>query len=503
MAIDPNIALGVNTQQANPLQGVGSLLNTLSGVQQFKQQNQAIKANQAVSAAVKQNTDAQGNIDMNAVVAQLAQDPNAAYNIPQIVQQFASGQKALADAKMAKFNEALQQNTYWGQQLGSLVNKPDLTSNDVGQVLMDGVKTGMIQPAQAAQYASQIPTDPSKLRAWTTQHWKATMSTGDQLKAIMPQTQVINTGGQQQIVNIDPVTGQPTLAGSLTNTLDPGTATSPVSYTGPQGQQVTTTRQNFAGGMQGGAPEGYNGRYNAGQPQGGTPGAVEGPTPAEQAGAVTGATAQAQGSANASNTLATETADAPIRVGYLKQAQNVLNDINTGPGTDWKNQWASALQQYPGISSIVTAAGADPQKIASYDEFKKIMANYAGNVSASAGTGTDARLNSAITGNANPNISKLANQDIIVKTIAAEQYRAAKNDAWQNALNNGQVQPQQFNQWSAQWNKNTDPAVYAFPNMNADQRQRFVTGMSAADLAKFKAQLGDAVRSGSIQLPGQ
>lgn len=499
MAYDPSVLQGAIAGQqqstANLGQAGSNLLDTFRTLQGVQQQRQQMDANKAVSAAIQANTLPDGSIDTSAVSAALAGNPAAAYNLPQIQSQLYGAQKARQEAQISQFNQLNQQNKYWGSQLGSLVNKDSLTANDVGSLLVNAVKMNMIQPAEAAQYASQIPKDPAQLRSWVKEHYIATLDNDKQLQALMPQTQVINTGGQQQILNVDPLTGAPRLAGSLTNTLDPGTATSPVQFTGPEGQTVTTTRQNFAGG-------GYDGRF-PGQ-GGGMGGAIEGPTPAAQAGAVTGAQAQATGSATAANQLANETADAPVRVGYLKQAQSALQNIQTGPGTDWRNQWASALQTTPGLGDIVKAAGVtDPDKIASYDEFKKIMNNYAGNVSASTGTGTDARLNSAISGNANPAISKLANQDIITKTIAAEQYRSAKNQAWQNELNNGTVQPQQYNQWSAQWNKNSDPAVFAFPNMSGEQRQAFIGKMDAKQLNQFKAQLAQMVRSGYIQMPGQ
>jgi hypothetical protein len=140
----------------------------------------------------------------------------------------------------------------------------------------------------------------------------------------------------------------------------------------------------------------------------------------------------------------------------------------------------------------------DPSKIASYDEYKKILTNYASSVSGSLGTGTDARLNAAVTGNANPGISNLANEDILTKTIAAEKMRAAQDYAFQNSG----LTSDKFNQWQSQWNKAVNPDAFAFTSMNPTQQQAYIKRQSPQQLTKFKADLGNLVRAGLIQMPG-
>jgi hypothetical protein len=139
----------------------------------------------------------------------------------------------------------------------------------------------------------------------------------------------------------------------------------------------------------------------------------------------------------------------------------------------------------------------DPTKIRDFDEFKKILTNYASSVSGSLGTGTDARLNAAVTGNANPGISNLANEDIIAKTIAAEKMRAAQDYAFQNSG----LTTDKFNQWQSQWNKNVDPQAFVFASMNPAQQQAFLKRQSPQQLAEFKSNLGKLVRAGIIEMP--
>jgi hypothetical protein len=219
-------------------------------------------------------------------------------------------------------------------------------------------------------------------------------------------------------------------------------------------------------------------------------------SPAQQATQSAGATAQAGQSATAAQNLHNAAADAPMRINLLAQARDVLSGINTGPGTDWRNQAKSFFNALaPDTAKAIGWTG----DVKDYDEFKKILTNYATSVSGSVGTGTDARLNAAVTGNANPNISKMANDDILVKTIAAEKMRAAQDYAWQNSGNT----PDKFNQWQSQWNKQVSPDAFVFVEMNPEQQKAFLERQKkAGTLPQFKANLGNLVRSGIISMPG-
>jgi hypothetical protein len=191
-----------------------------------------------------------------------------------------------------------------------------------------------------------------------------------------------------------------------------------------------------------------------------------------------------------------------MRINLLETARGALtganggNPIDTGPGSDWRNQAKSFVNSLaPGVAAKIGVTG----DVQNYDEFKKILTNYASSVSGSIGTGTNARLDAAITGNANPNISSLANQDILTKTIAAEKMRAAQDYAFQNSG----LTTDKFNQWQSQWNKNVNPDAFAFASMNPDQQGAFIKRQSPQQLAKFKGDLGNLVRAGLLQPPGE
>jgi len=97
-------------------------------------------------------------------------------------------------------------------------------------------------------------------------------------------------------------------------------------------------------------------------------------------------------------------------------------------------------------------------------------------------------------GNANPHISKMANQDILAKTIAVEKMNQAKNYAWQNSG----VDPGQYQKWSSQWNREVTPEVFIADELSKEQQARMFSKMSPAELSKFKANYATAYKSGLV-----
>lgn len=476
-------------------QGVTGLVGLQGNILQQKALRQQIASNQATSQALQGAINPQtGDIDMAAFANALKGSPYA-YNIPEM----ATKVQGLANAQLTnqniKLEVAKKQLDYFDSQLGGLVQKGENVSpQDVVQVLSRGVSQGMIPVNTAAQYASEIPSDPGKLQEWVRQHWTSLQGAKEQL-GLMPQGQTVNAGGQQLLLNRDPVTGKITTSAIVQNTLTPGEASTNVEYIDPTtGAKYAITKAQQLAMMSGQAPGqapqgqagGYTGRMNppAGNvPAGALPVALG---PAQQASMTAGATAQAEGSAKAAQELANSTADAPMRINLLQQARDALPSITTGPGTEWRNNAASLINSTPALGAIARAAGLDPNNIKNYDEFKKIMTQYGNSVSAGLGTGTDSRLNAALTGNPNVGISNLANDEILTKTIAAEKMRQAQSYAFQNSG----LTPDKFNQWRTQWNKEVNPDAFVFASMSPAQRQSFIQRKTKdGTLQQFKRDL--------------
>lgn len=476
--------------------GVTGLIGLQGNLLQQQALRQGIAANtetsRALQGAIDPNT---GEIDM-AKFANAMKDSPYAYNIPEM----AAKVQNLANAQLTNQNTRLEvakkQLDYFDSQLGGLVQKGgNVTPQDVVQVLSRGVSQGMIPVNIATQYASEIPSDPAKIQDWVRQHWTSLQGAKEQL-GLLPQGQTLDTGGQQLFVNRDPVTGKITTSAVVSKTLTPGEASANVEFIDPTtgNKYVMTKEQQLAYLKNGQLPNGqtapaqsggYTGRLNSqtGVPAGALPTALG---PAQQASMTAGATAQAEGSAKAAQDLANSTADAPMRINLLQQARDALPSITTGPGTEWRNNAASLINSTPALGAMARAAGLDPNNIKNYDEFKKIMTQYGNSVSAGLGTGTDSRLNAALTGNPNVGISNLANDEILTKTIAAEKMRQAQSYAFQNSG----LTPDKFNQWRTQWNKEVNPDAFVFASMSPEQRQAFIQRKTKdGTLPQFKRDL--------------
>jgi hypothetical protein len=497
MPLDTSIPAQVQVPQFNGLAALGTVQQFQQRKLQQQQLKQQLAANQAASEAVKQSIDpATGELDQ-AKFANLLSQGAGAYNLPEYMKKSVDLQNAQTQGKTQKFDLAQKQFGYWNGQLGALMSNPKATKDDVINSLANALQAGMITPQQAQQEAANIPQDQAALPAYLKNHWMSLQSAKDQV-ALLPQGGTVNTGGVTQFTNRDPITGQWSLAGGLQNTLSPGEASANVQGVTPGGTPYQITKaQQLAGQVPGQAPaqgQGYTGRYNAPQTGDLPQGAMQtGLAPGQQA----ALTAQGSTSNQAAQVLHDASADAPMRINLLENARSSLENIDTGPGSDWRNTAKSFVNSLsPGVAQKLGIAG----DVQDYDEFKKILTNYASSISGSIGSGTDARLNAAVTGNANPGISKLANQDILTKTIAAEKMRAAQDYAFQQS---GQT-TDKFNQWQSQWNKNVNPDAFVFTSMTPEQQQSFIDRKTKdGSLPAFKKDLATLVRSGVLTPPGQ
>lgn len=491
MPIDPTIPLGIQAPP-NPLAALQQPMQTAQGLLALKQNQMQLGANQAISQAYQQSVNPDGTVDFNKLQSLAAQNGAGAF-LPQFMGQIAQQRNSQQQFDTSKLDMALKQQQNIRGMIGSLALDPDLGKTDIsskiaGQI-STAVQSGTLPLDQALNEIKSIPGDPQAQASWVQNHLINSLTGEAKIQALMPKMQSINTGGQTQIVGTNPLTGVPTITGTLNNTLTPGESAQRITAVGPDGTPGTIPLGSTVSGAQGG----YTGRYNPQGASGGVPPGfvATGMSPSAQA----ASSAQGATSNTAAQTLHDASADAPMRINLLETARDALSGINTGPGSDWRNQAKSFINSLaPGVAQKIGWTG----DVQNYDEFKKILTNYASSVSGSLGTGTDARLNAAVTGNANPGISNLANQDILTKTIAAEKMRAAQDYAFQNSG----LTTDKFNQWQSQWNKSVNPDAFAFASMNPDQQASFIKRQSPQQLAKFKGDLGNLVRAGLLQPPG-
>lgn len=495
MALDPSIPL--QAQVPNTLASLQQPIQTAASLQSLKQNQMRLGANQAISDAYRQSVDPNtGEVDFGKLQSIASQNGAGAF-LPEFMGQIAQQRNSQLQYDTGKLEQALKQQQNLRGMIGSLAIDPNLgkadMSSSIAQQIVSAVQNGLLPQDAAVRELKSIPGDPGQQAAWVRNHLMNSLSGEAKLLALKPMTQAINTGGATNIVAIDPMSGRPTITGTLQNTVSPDTLAQNVEVVGPDGSRYAITKGQQLAGMGAGQPQqgtapgqGYTGRYQ----QPGVPEGVQtGLSPSQQS----ALTAQGSTANQAAQELHNAAADAPMRLNLLQQARDSLSGIQTGPGTDWRNTAKSFFNALaPDMAKKIGWTG----DVQNYDEFKKILTNYASSVSGSLGSGTDARLNAAITGNANPGISKLANEDILTKTIAAEKMRAAQDYAFQNS---GQT-TDKFNQWQSQWNRNVNPDAFVYASMSPEQRAAYSKRVGATKAAQTKRDLMGLVRDGAIEM---
>lgn len=510
--------------QNNPLQNLGNLLQ-MQGMQNQNllfQQEFADKAalNKAYTESLDPNT---GMIDYNKLGTSFS-GAGIGRLLPQAIEGMQGQQKRQLEIDKNTLDLNTSRLNTMNGALSTLLNKPDLSIKDVISKAGEMISQGVMTPQMAANYIAGLPDDPAQIKASLQQAMVQSLASQERLKALMPAPQVVNLGGSQRVVDMNPMTNPGIANQQFQNTMDPGTASTPTNYLapGPNGTMLPAigTRQQFANAANAGnviqtapalsaqgltpaeasemvevvGPGGAKFKVPKGQllaqgaPGMGGPGVQTGIGPAAEAAlnvAGTGAATDAQ-------TLQRNAEQVPERKAFLGQMENALNDFESGPGAE---QWKTV------VAGVNRVFGADSKGVASQEEFNKLATQLAQSQFKSlGGTGTDQQLGSAISANPNQAISSLGNKKIIQLLKGNEDAIAAKNQSWQQELQNGAT-PDGYNKFSAEFNKSFDPRAFQFPYMSPADRKAMVERLSVDERAKFVQNLGNAVKKGWITVP--
>jgi hypothetical protein len=188
-----------------------------------------------------------------------------------------------------------------------------------------------------------------------------------------------------------------------------------------------------------------------------------------------------------------QTADqVPQRKALLGNMEAALADFDSGPGREtWKTINAGTNRMF----------GINAQSIASTEDFAKLATQLAQSQFQSlGGTGTDAKLDSAMHTSPNLALSNLGNQQIIGLLKGNEDAINVKNQEWQSYLKKG-GSPQDYGAFSTQFNKQFDPRVFQSTYMDPGQRQDLLKGMTSSEKSQFQNTYNYAVQRGWIPDP--
>lgn len=510
----------------NPLQTLATVQNYQGNALRNQVLGAGLAANQAQSQAVIGATDpATGQVDWGKALASLSQNPQGAYNAPafaQSVQAMKTGQVGL-DSATQKL--AMQRAANVAQFGVSILSNPNATGQDYVIGIQNMVQNGQIDPQSginAVAHAAPYLNDPAALKRYVTMGLSS-LPPEIQAAYVKPTMQTINTGGQTNIVATNPLTGAPTITGSMNNTLSPEAqvARVPTFANGqpgsvPQGSLAPPNLLPAAGGGSGAAsqppplptiptPPGMPTSSAAGVPplpSGPAPGAPTAAAPVPPgfipSGPALGANARADTTAVSDATMGQNLVaqgDAqPAQIAALKNMRADLANFTAGPTS---GSWL-ALKQLAGQYKITTPEMQ--QSVASQEGFNKLAANLVSAQSATMGTPTDHKVLVAESGNPNATLSNLGNREMINYLISNAQFMQAKARAW-TAAQSGPTPPT-YAQFQDTWNKTSDPAVFQYANMQAAQRTAYLNSLSSAEIKEFQRKGNIALQAGWVT-PGQ
>jgi hypothetical protein len=200
----------------------------------IQQAGQGIASNKAVSMAIKDNTDENGDLNVPAIITQLSKDENASFNLPELATKLLAlkGQQFTTDT--AKLSNLATKNTLAGQRLGPLVanineGKP-VTRDQIVNEFVHLNRIGVFSPQEAANHMATLPAktgnaerDQEALHNWITNEHRATLNNETLFSKLLPSQSFVSTGAGTQILTTKPLTGQTTPSGFIQGQLPTGT----------------------------------------------------------------------------------------------------------------------------------------------------------------------------------------------------------------------------------------------------------------------------------------
>ena len=187
------------------------------------------------------------------------------------------------------------------------------------------------------------------------------------------------------------------------------------------------------------------------------------------------------------------------RIYQLQKSLGLLQQLGpqgTGPSAQASQQLMSYVRSLPVIGAGINNLSS-PQNVTSYDEANKYLTAYAAARAGAHGGTTDSQLATTLSSNASTHISNLAAQDVVRANIGLERMDQAQSQAFQQS---GQT-PDQFANFSANWNKTMDPRAFVAPELTPQQFSTMIGGMSPSDRTKFQSTYNSGISNGWLTPP--
>lgn len=407
MPVDTSM-YAIQPKPFDPLATIGAFASARNALVQGALGNQELQAREGVGKIYSGAYNPLTGGEDPTKFGQGVQSGAAGYLTPNVVQSGASLTGTnIANATAANDLQTKRINSFYNS-LGPYANGA-VSYRDVIGLARERLQHGLITPDDFSKLTGEIPTDPTKLRAWATNRYEST--------------------------------------------LPPEVATAPtVGSPNAEGAPTTTTRTQFIN-RSTGAPSAAPTSAGAGAP---------GTTSAGGAGIATGLSAPQDTSLKQLATdrvAATNFRQAAYPLEKAIQGLNTLGERGTGPGTEAFNTAVGALRNL-GVPL--------PQNInnvnVAYAETKKYLVQ---NVLSNADTGTNEKLLTALTGNPNMTIPQAAVSDLAKVSLGLRRMNAAKTLEFDRENQPGA----NYSKWAERWNIGQDPRAYEFDLMSPQAQQ--------------------------------
>jgi len=211
-------------------------------------------------------------------------------------------------------------------------------------------------------------------------------------------------------------------------------------------------------------------------------------------GAAEAARSTAETSANLGNQLTVAANEVPAVRGILDNLDKTVGEFTPGPGADWRRV-AKAFANATVPESWAKEGLFDPKSIASEESFNKFAQQLAQRqFQQLGGTGTDAKLNSAIHTSPNELLSKMGNKEIIGMLRGNNDALAVQSREW-NKWKKAHGE-ESYSDFIDDFNQHFNPRVFQFKYIPEKDRQSWYKAMSPEDRRAFKEAADYADKNG-------
>lgn len=543
--VDANIALNANAPKpVNPLVQAGQFAQTMGGLTNLQNTQLQLAGRNALMRAYQQAPidPKTGLPDQAALIDALQHTPGGGLVLPDVIKSNQAQQLAGYQINQAQLAQAQNRTAAIGTLTAPLLSKiasgQPVTFSDVAGVINGAAARGYPtdEAVNAVEKTMPLPDpsrsgDPSymadynkKVAAWAGNFvkttWGASAPSAVQAQVFTPNPQATNQGGKIVYRDTNAVTNPDIVGTQAPMSLTPEAQNTRV-HTFKNGAPGTVPLASVAApdtmpnddGTPAPSPLG-TGRYPTAAPgtapAGEAPAGTPLPAPAAarggfvQSGPALGQEAAAahQGAAygEMAGDLVKSASTVPAQKAILGNMQALLagNSFGTGPGAqEWKNAIAGWNRIMPsGMAINVNGVG-------NQEEFTKLGWQLAQQqFGALGGTGTDAKLASAVHTSPSDFLSHLGNDGIISLLKGNADAIGVMGKEWQKWLadpSKGNNDPNTYGKFVTQFNQQFDPRVFQSQYMK--NPAEVLQGMSPAEKQKFRQDYNAAVANGWIPDP--